>query len=120
MICISFDQVILYLITKVLKEKPIFYYFAFFSIRKVASHKNFPFLELLKYCLQLFKKGHMTRSHDYENLHLAKPILLVIYMRKWHVSIFRYFSRSHAPTGPTSSFATKSRVAKVDVGLSIK
>jgi hypothetical protein len=59
MVCISFDQVIQHLITKFSKEKPIFWYFAFFSIGKAASHMIFPFLELLKICLQ-----HLKRSPD--------------------------------------------------------
>ena len=63
MICISFDQVIQHLISKFSKEKPIFLYFAFFSIRKAASHMIFPFLELLKFRLQLSKWSH-DHAHD--------------------------------------------------------
>ena len=65
MICNSFDQVIHDLILKISKEKPIFSFFSFFSLRKTPSHMIFPFLELLKHSLQLFKKSpdhnHMTK-----------------------------------------------------------
>jgi hypothetical protein len=43
MIYINFDQVIPHLISKV---AIFFWYFAFFSMGKAASHMIFPFLEL--------------------------------------------------------------------------
>ena len=68
MIWVNFDQVMQHLIPKFQKRSQFFQYFAFFSIRKVASHMIFPFLELLKNYPQQ-RKSHMTKvtwpkSHD--------------------------------------------------------
>ena len=46
---IRFDKVIQHLISKFSKEKPIFWYFAFFSIRKAVSHMIFSYPELFEY-----------------------------------------------------------------------
>ena len=64
MICINFDQVMQHLIPKFQKRSQFFQYFAFFSIRKAASHMIFPFLELLKIYPQQRKKSHDQKSHD--------------------------------------------------------
>ena len=58
MICIDFDQVMQHLIRKFQKRSQFFHYFAFFLIRKAASHMIFPFLELLKIYPQQRKKSH--------------------------------------------------------------
>ena len=94
MICISFEQVMECLVSKFSKEKPIFLYFAFFSIGKARGHMILPFLELVKFCLQNFKSHmtmHMTISHDFLQITTMKTCFTIQQQSKL-ISIFFFLS----------------------------